>query len=122
MSRWRPQTFRTGPERQLSASAEKPPATPECAETPATSIEEDEPPSGVLLRHEALASVPRLVISLKELKALPLDHRAGFIVSFIDGAYTVGMILDACAMPRKEAMTILRELAARRVIVFDERG
>jgi hypothetical protein len=82
---------------------------------------DDEPPSGVLVRRESLASVPRLAVSLKELKALPLDHRAGFIVSFIDGAYSVGMILDACAMPRQEALEILRELAARRIIVFDER-
>jgi hypothetical protein len=104
----------------VSATPQKPQAVQEAAKRTATSTLDDEPPSGVLLRREALASVPRLAISLKELKALPLDHRAGFIVSFIDGAYTVAMILDACAMPRKEALTILRELAARRVIVFDE--
>ncbi len=79
---------------------------------------DDEPSSGIGLRAETLASVPRLVVSTPQLMAMPLDHRAGFIASFVDGTFTVEMILDACAMPREEALTLLRELAARGVIVF----
>jgi hypothetical protein len=79
---------------------------------------DDEPPSGVVLRQEVLASVPRLVVSTAELMKLPLDSRAGFVVSFVDGSYTIEMILDACAMPRKEALGILGGLAARGIIVF----
>ncbi|HZU84855.1 MAG TPA: hypothetical protein VE987_18115 [Polyangiaceae bacterium] len=86
---------------------------------PAAGARDDEPPSGVMLRSELLARVPRLVVSTIELQSLPLDHRAGFIMSFVDGTYTVEMILDACAMRRDDALAILRELAARGVIALD---
>jgi hypothetical protein len=77
---------------------------------------DDDPPSGVIFRCEVLASTPRLAVSTTELKDMPLDHRAGFIVSFVDGTYTVEMILDACAMKREDAMAILSALAARGII------
>jgi hypothetical protein len=66
-----------------------------------------------------LHGTPRLALSSSALKDLPLDHRAGFIVSFIDGTFTIEMILDACAMPRDEALAILMELLSRGVIVVD---
>src|SRR5258708_5655599 len=80
---------------------------------------DDEPPSGVMLRCEVRSSVPRLAVSTADLKEMPLDHRAGFIVSFIDGKYTIEMILDACAMQREEALAILGDLAARGIIIVD---
>lgn len=64
----------------------------------------------------ALDSVPRLAVTQRELMALPLDHRAGFIVSFVDGTYTVEMILDVCPMPRERALAILGELESQGVI------
>jgi hypothetical protein len=79
----------------------------------------DEPPSGVLLREERLTGVPRLAVSLPELMAMRLDHRAGFLVSLVDGTYTLEMILDACAMSRDEALAILGNLVAQRIIVID---
>jgi hypothetical protein len=79
---------------------------------------DDEPPSGVVFRPEMLASVPRLAVSMTELMTMPLDHRAGFIASFVDGTFTIEMILDACAMPRAEALALLGDLAARGAIVF----
>jgi hypothetical protein len=82
------------------------------------SAADEDPPSGIVLRAEMLASVPRLAVTLTELMAMPLDHRAGFIASFVDGTFTIEMILDACAMPRLEAVTLLGELAARGVIVI----
>jgi hypothetical protein len=90
---------------------------PVATKTPAPS--DDQPPSGIVLRLEVLAGVPRLVVSMPELKAMPLDDRAGFILSFVDGAYTVEMILDACAMRRDDALAILGQLVARGVIVVD---
>jgi hypothetical protein len=80
---------------------------------------DNEPPSGIVLRPEVLCSVPRIAISRDRLLTLPLDHRTGFIVSFVDGAYTIEMILDACAMARDEALAILAELAAQGIIVVD---
>jgi hypothetical protein len=84
----------------------------------APGLAEDEPPSGVVARPEFLASVPRLAVSKEVLVTLPLNHRAGFIVSFVDGCFTVEMILDACAMRRDEALTILGELVSRGIVCF----
>jgi hypothetical protein len=81
---------------------------------------DDEPPSGVLERYERLMGVPRLAMSLPELMEMRLDHRAGFLVSLVDGIFTVEMILDACAMKREEALAILAELSARGIIVIDQ--
>jgi hypothetical protein len=63
-----------------------------------------------------LDGVPRLAVTPRQLVALPLDHRAGFVVSFVDGTYTVEMILDACAMPRERALEILGDLENRGII------
>ena len=80
---------------------------------------DDEPPSGVLLRHERFTSVPRLALPIHELMAMQLDHRAGFLISLIDGTFSLEMILDTCAMKRDEALAILADLAARGIILID---
>jgi hypothetical protein len=80
---------------------------------------DNEPPSGIGLRPEVLASVPRIAVSREKLLTLPLNHRTGFIVSFVDGSYTIEMILDACAMGRDEAFGILCDLIARGIIVIE---
>lgn len=61
-------------------------------------------------------AVPVIVISGANLAALPLDHRAGFILSLVDGASTVDEILDVSGMPATEAREILIHLARRGVI------
>jgi hypothetical protein len=66
-----------------------------------------------------LASVPRLAVTQSQLMAMPLDHRAGFVVSFVDGTFTVEMILDVCPMPRERALAILGDLAAKGIIDVD---
>jgi len=66
-----------------------------------------------------LDSVPRLAVTKRQLLAMPLDHRAGFVVSFVDGTYTVEMILDVCPMPRERALEILGELAEQGIIDVD---
>ncbi len=78
-----------------------------------------EPPSGIYSRRVTLDLVPRMVLSRRQLLAQRLDHRAGFILSLIDGACTVETILDMCAMRRLEALRILRELAVKGVVEFD---
>ena len=75
-----------------------------------------QPASGVVRRREGLAGVPRLAVSTAKLMTMPLDHRAGFIISFIDGTYSIQMILDACAMTRDEALAILGDLVAKGVV------
>lgn len=57
-----------------------------------------------------LRRVPVLRIALSELGALPLDPRAAFILSNVDGRMTIENILDVCAMPSHEAAQIIDEL------------
>jgi hypothetical protein len=57
-----------------------------------------------------LFTVPWLVMSYVDLQKLPLDARAGFLVSLIDGKCTVEMLLDISGMPEDETLDILREL------------
>jgi hypothetical protein len=57
-----------------------------------------------------LRRIPVLRIALSELEALPLQPRAAFILSNIDGRMTIENILDVCAMPSHEAAQIIDEL------------
>ncbi len=66
------------------------------------------------------ARVPTLVAAPEELMRLPLDHRAGFFLSLVDGRSSVGAILDACAMPSDEALGILNALLAQHVVTLDK--
>ena len=54
--------------------------------------------------------VPWLVVTYDDLRELPLDHRAGYVVSLIDGRATVEMIADIAALPDGEALLILGDL------------
>jgi hypothetical protein len=53
-----------------------------------------------------------------QLRWLSLDHRAGFLLSLIDGQATLEDVIDASGMPRLAALRILTELVDRDVIVL----
>jgi hypothetical protein len=74
--------------------------------------------SGVQLA-SALRGAPKLLMTPTQISALPLDPRAGFLLMHIDGFARVDEIVDACAMPQSETITILRQLLALRVIAFE---
>lgn len=74
--------------------------------------------SGVQIAN-ALRGTPRLLMSPGQIAGLPLDPRAGFLMMHFDGFSTIEDILDACAMPRAEATTIIRQLLALKVIVIE---
>jgi hypothetical protein len=57
-----------------------------------------------------LSAVPWLVVTFEDLRRLPLDARAGFVVSRIDGRSSVEMLLDLCALPEGETLDIVAEL------------
>lgn len=63
-----------------------------------------------------LDRIPRLAVTHSQLLKLPLDHRAGFLVSFVDGSFTIEMILDVCPLPRERTLAILGELQHQGVI------
>lgn len=56
------------------------------------------------------AGIPVFSLSPEALAAQELDHRAGFILSQIDGAMTVEHLLDVASMPRFDALRILAGL------------
>jgi hypothetical protein len=51
-----------------------------------------------------------------ELQWLAIDHRAGFLLSLIDGRSTIDEILDICGMARLNALKILCDLHERQVV------
>jgi hypothetical protein len=63
-------------------------------------------------------SVPHIAKTAQEIAALPLDHHAGFLLAHVDGLTSVDEILDLCAMPEEEAITLLQELLVLGVIQF----
>jgi hypothetical protein len=65
-----------------------------------------------------LDQVPTVGIPLEQLRWLTLDHRAGFLLSHVDGVSTLEEILDVSGMPHLEAMRIIFELVQQRVIVL----
>ena len=65
-----------------------------------------------------LDGVPQLCATQDELMKAKLDHKAGFLVSLLDGISTVEMITDVAGMPRDEALAALQSLYLRRLIRF----
>jgi len=51
-----------------------------------------------------------------QIRWLTLDHRAGFLLSLVDGGSTVDQLLDISGMPRLDAMRIMYQLLDQRVI------
>jgi hypothetical protein len=64
----------------------------------------------------ALDQVPILAISEGVLATQGLDHRAGFLLSCIDGLMTTEHLLDIAGMPRFEALRILASLLRSKTI------
>jgi hypothetical protein len=64
----------------------------------------------------SMSHLPIVVMTPAQLDGLEIDHRAGFLLSLVDGASTLETILDMCGMPRLDALRILRELVQLGVI------
>ncbi len=64
------------------------------------------------------ADVPRVLLSPAEIAQLALDHRAGFLLAYVDGRQSMEEILDVCAMPEADALAILERLCALGVIAL----
>ncbi len=65
-----------------------------------------------------LDRVPFVVVAREELRWLAIDHRAGFLLSHVDGVSTLDTILDVSGMPRLDAMRVLVELVQKRVVAL----
>ncbi len=65
-----------------------------------------------------LDRVPFVAVPQEQLRWLSIDHRAGFVLSHIDGNCSLEQILDVSGMPTLDALRILYELMQQRVISF----
>jgi hypothetical protein len=63
-----------------------------------------------------LRRVPQIAVSPEQLRWLALDHRAGFLLSQLDGHSTFEELLDVCGMPAFEAIRLLVQLLQQNVI------
>ncbi len=66
----------------------------------------------------ALDQVPTVAVPQEQLRWLTLDHRAGFLLSHVDGVSSLEEILDISGMAHLEAMRIIYDLIQQRVIVL----
>jgi hypothetical protein len=64
----------------------------------------------------SLDRVPIIIVPRTQMRWLSIDHRAGFILSLVDGTSSVEMILDVSGMPRLDALRILQELVQQRIV------
>jgi hypothetical protein len=69
-------------------------------------------------RISGMSRVPAVVMNSEQLRWLSLDHRAGFLLSMVDGISSVDDLLDVSGMPRLDAMRIICELLDAKVITL----
>lgn len=55
---------------------------------------------------------------LDQLKKMPLDHRAGYLLSWMDGTIDLDTLVEVSTMPRDEVLRIVRGLFESGVVVF----
>jgi hypothetical protein len=63
-----------------------------------------------------LDQVVQVALSTEELRWLTLDHRAGFILSLVDGVLSVEELLDIAGMTKLESLRIFVHLLEQKVI------
>jgi hypothetical protein len=66
----------------------------------------------------SLARVPVIAVPLSVIRELPIDNRAGFVLSRIDGISSLEMILDMCGMSQLDALRIVYELVQNGALDF----
>lgn len=66
----------------------------------------------------SLDRVPFIAVPQEQLRWLNIDHRAGFVLSHVDGNCSLEQILDVSGMPTLDTLRILYELLQQRVIGF----
>lgn len=75
-----------------------------------------------LARLGSLTQVVQVALSGDQIRWLSLDHRAGFLLSLVDGISSIEELLDISSMPRLEALRILYGLLDQRVIALSGRS
>lgn len=65
-----------------------------------------------------MVGLPYVATTGEALRRLPLDHRAGFVLSLMDGSIELETVVDLCGMPRDEALTLIRDLYESEIVRF----
>lgn len=65
-----------------------------------------------------LDRVPVVMVPRDQLRWLSIDHKAGFVLSLVDGVSNLEMIIDVSGMPELDTLRILSELAQQRIIAL----
>jgi hypothetical protein len=55
---------------------------------------------------------------LDQLKGMPLDHRTGYLLSWMDGSIDLDTLVEVSTMPREEVLRIVRDLYESGVVEF----
>ncbi len=80
------------------------------------------PTMGATLTDEGWArkrtGAPIVVMPYDQLRRLPLDHRAGFLLSLMDGTIDLATVIEVSAMPEAQALRVVRDLFDTGVIGF----
>jgi hypothetical protein len=96
------------------------PAPPRTSPPPAPPVT-SAPPSGdeeakLVAQIISLKKIPHLRIGPDALTKLPLDHRAGFVLTLVDGATSVEDIVDASGLPRVDVLRVVVGLIGKGVL------
>jgi len=92
------------------------PVSSEAARAPTRDSDPDLTEEQLLAKLGGELKVPKLAVDRAKINTLALDHRAGFVLSLVDGRIPIEDILDVSGMPRRDALRILCELVDRGVI------
>ncbi len=65
-----------------------------------------------------VTGTPGIVLPPDRLRSLPLDHRAGFLLSLMDGTLDLETVVEVSAMSRSDALRAARDLFESGVIDF----
>lgn len=64
----------------------------------------------------SLSQVVSVQVAAAQVRWLSLDHRAGFLLSLVDGQLTLEQLLDVSGMPKLEALRLLHGLYEQQII------
>jgi hypothetical protein len=65
-----------------------------------------------------MVGAPTVSMLPDQLRRLPLDHRAGFLLSLMDGTIDLATVIEVSAMPASDARRVVRDLFEAGVVVF----
>ena len=72
--------------------------------------ETEEAPTGEVRAVVSPSMLPRLAVTVDQLRELPIDPRTAFLVSLVDGQCSVGMIAHIAGMSVDDAIAVFAML------------